>query len=61
MRGGYEGLYVRTVLQADGGVVVGVAQAGVAALAWIFAQVSRSVTVRLKTGRPGVESGSAQK
>ena len=27
----------------------------------ILAQVSRSVTVRLKTGVPGVESGSTQK
>jgi hypothetical protein len=29
--------------------------------AWSFAQASRSVTVRLKTGRSGVPSGSAQK
>ena len=30
-------------------------------LVWILAQVSRSATVRLKTGRSGVESGSRQK
>ncbi len=32
-----------------------------AALAAIFAQGSRNVTVRLKTRAPGVESGSTQK
>jgi hypothetical protein len=30
-------------------------------LAAIFAQESRNVTVRLNTGRPGAESGSAMK
>ena len=29
--------------------------------AWTLAQVSLSVSVRLKTGRPGFESGSAAK
>ena len=33
----------------------------VAALPLIFAQLSLSVTVRLNTGRAGVESGSTQK
>ena len=33
----------------------------VVACFWIFAQVSRRVTVRLNTGRPGFVSGSAQK
>ena len=42
------------------GVAITSFYAGCAACA-IFAQVSRSVTVRLKTGAPGVESGSTQK
>jgi hypothetical protein len=34
---------------------------GLAACAWSLAQVSLRPRVRLKTGRPGVESGSGQK
>ena len=34
---------------------------GLAACAWSLAQVSLRSRVRLKTGRPGVESGSGQK
>ena len=39
----------------------GVAYVSCCPLAWIFTQVSFRVRVRLKTGRPGFESGSAQK